>query len=261
VREIKCFRIIVFLATALIALGHAGTAAGTTGNDSVPRFEIEFEAGAVWQSRNDVQIPNDESGTRFSLADLVGRGPWPAGRVYFTWNLNNRHGLRILLAPFTYTESGTFTTPVDFAEARFLPDTPTEATYKFNSWRLRYRYRFHAGSRWRWWIGFTAKIRDAKIQLDQGNTIAKDTDVGFVPLLHLAGAVRLGGPWSLLLDADALAGGPGRAEDVALKLVFAASDRLSISGGYRTLEGGADVDEVYNFAWFHYAVGSIILSF
>jgi hypothetical protein len=27
-----------------------------------------------------------------------------------------------------------------------------------------------------------------------------------------------------------------------------------VSAGYRTVEGGADVDEVYNFAWLHYAV-------
>jgi hypothetical protein len=34
-------------------------------------------------------------------------------------------------------------------------------------------------------------------------------------------------------------------------------ERWSISAGYRTVEGGADVDEVYNFAWFHYAVASL----
>ena len=44
------------------------------------KFIIEVEGGAVWQSRNDVQIPNDETGTRFSLTDVVGHGPWPAGK-------------------------------------------------------------------------------------------------------------------------------------------------------------------------------------
>jgi hypothetical protein len=29
-----------------------------------------------------------------------------------------------------------------------------------------------------------------------------------------------------------------------------------LSFGYRTVEGGADVDAVYNFAWFNYAVVS-----
>jgi hypothetical protein len=31
--------------------------------------------------------------------------------------------------------------------------------------------------------------------------------------------------------------------------------------GYRLLEGGADVDEVYTFALLHYAVGGLALRF
>mgnify|MGYP000158011055 CR=1 FL=1 len=54
--------------------------------------------GAVWQSRNDVQIPNDDTGTRFSLVDVVGTGPWNAGRIHLTWNINERHGLRAAFA-------------------------------------------------------------------------------------------------------------------------------------------------------------------
>jgi hypothetical protein len=75
-----------------------------------------------------------------------------------------------------------------------------------------------SGDRSAAWIGFTAKIRDATI---------------------------------------ALAGGPGRAVDAALKLGYDIDRNWTISAGYRTLEGGADVDEVYAFAWLHYLVGSV----
>jgi hypothetical protein len=227
----------------------------------VPDFALELELGPVWQSRNDVQIPNDESGTRFSIADVTGTGPWPAGRLYFTWNINDRHGLRALAAPLSITETGTLDEPVDFAGASYQAGVPTETTFQFNSWRLTYRYRFHAGDRWQWWIGGTAKIRDAKIQLRQGGVTSEDTDVGFVPLLHLAADWRLAERWHLTLDLDALAGGPGRAEDFAAKIAYDLNDRWSITAGYRTLEGGADTDEVYSFAWFHYAVVSGIYRF
>ena len=50
----------------------------------VPRFVVEFEAGPVWQTVNDVQVPNDATGTRFSLVDMIGNGPWLAGRLYAT---------------------------------------------------------------------------------------------------------------------------------------------------------------------------------
>ena len=39
------------------------------------RFRLELEIGPNWQARNDVQIPNDANGTRFSLREIVGSGP------------------------------------------------------------------------------------------------------------------------------------------------------------------------------------------
>jgi len=243
----------VKLLAALVVVLQAG-AATFAGAD--PRFEAELELGAAWQQRNDVEIPNDGSATRFSLDELVGQGPFPAGRFYFTWNIHGRHGLRVLLAPFEYTADGAFDDTVRFADETFDPGVMTDATYRFNSWRVSYRYRFHDGPRWRWWVGFTGKMRDAEIRLEQPGKSASDTDLGFVPLLHLAGHWRFAERWRLILDLDALAGGPGRAEDVAIKVAFDVTDRWSVAAGYRTLEGGADVEDVYNFAWFHFAVVS-----
>ena len=249
----------VFVVCAVIICGLVVT--GTARAQETPKFVVELEAGPVWQSKNDVQIPNDDTGTRFSLADLAGEGPWPAARVYFTWNISERHGIRALLAPLSYTETGTFDEPVNFVGETYLPGVPTEATYQFNSWRLTYRYQFHRGDRWNWWVGFTAKVRDAKIELRQGDTSSRDTDVGFVPLLHLAADWRFADRWHLLMDLDALAGGPGRAEDLGLKVAYDINEQWTVSAGYRTVEGGADTDEVYNFAWFNSFVVSGIVRF
>jgi hypothetical protein len=241
---------------AVPLLAFAAAAAVLPAPAAEPVFALEVEAGPVWQNRNDVQIPNDASGTRFSLDELVGDGPWVAGRVYVTWDINDRHGLRVLLAPLSYTESGVFDLPVSFAGATYAPGVPTEATYQFNSWRIGYRYRFHEGPRWRWWIGGTIKVRDAKIELQQGGVTSRDSDVGFVPLLHVSGRFTMSPRWDLLFELEALGGGPGRAEDGSIKLSFDLSERWSVAAGYRLVEGGADTDEVYNFAWFNYAVVS-----
>ncbi len=245
---------------ALLCVLLFGASGAASAADPPPRFAVEIEGGPVWQSVNDVQIPNDASGTRFSIVDVIGSGPFPAGRMYFTWNVNERHGVRLLLAPFSVTDTGEIAAPIHFAGETFEPGQ-VQATYRFNSWRATYRYRFRNGERASWWIGFTAKIRDAKIELDQEGATARKTDIGFVPLLHFAGSVRLREGLFFVLDLDALAGGPGRAEDVALKLQYAAGDRWRFSAGYRTVEGGADVDEVYNFAWLHYAVLSAEMGF
>lgn len=231
---------------------------GTVGAQA-PRLTLELEAGPAWQSYNDVQIPNDGSATRFSLAELAGRGPWPAGRLYLTWNRTESQSVRLLLAPFTLTESGVPRSPLRFAGSAFAAGVPVKATYTFNSYRLTYRWRVHSGERSRLWVGFTAKLRDATIQLEQGATSARKDDIGFVPLLHVAAERSLTPRWGIGLDADALAGGPGRAEDVALKVGYDPGHRWSIQGGYRIVEGGADVPAVYTFAWLHYAVASVRL--
>jgi hypothetical protein len=244
---------VFLLSLCVCAVATVDGRAGPTPDSTVSHIVVELEAGPVWQSRNDVQIPNNASADRFSLVDLVGSGPFPAARLYVLWNISERHGVRLLLAPLSYTEKGQFSSTVNFAGKTFQPGIPTNATYKFNSWRLSYRYNIYRGSSWRWWIGFTAKLRDAKIELNQQGASAAKTDVGFVPLLHVAGAVRFGRLWSAIIDVDGLAGGPGRAVDGSLKVRYSLDGSWSLAAGYRTVEGGADVEEVYNFAWLHYA--------
>ena len=220
------------------------------------RLIVELEGGPFWQTKNDVEIPNDGTGTRFSLREVIGSGPWPAGRIYVTWNLADRHGLRLLLAPLSVTEDGVLGRAVSFESATYAP-APAKATYKFNSYRLSYRYRLRHTSKMTAWVGFTAKIRDAEIALEQGTTTSSSDNVGFVPLLHASGEWIVAPKWRIIADADALAGGPGRAIDAAFKAGYDVGERWTLNAGYRTVEGGADVESVYNFAWLHYGVISV----
>ena len=221
---------------------------------------LEFEAGSLWQTVNDVQVPNDASSTRFSLVDAIGKGPWAAPRVYLTVDLSERGSLRALAAPFSVTADGALDGPVSFQGEDFGAG-PATATYAFNSYRLTYRRLMNQGERWTWWLGFTAKLRVAEISLAQPGVSATKENTGFVPLLHLAADWRLADRWLLTFDADALAGGPGRAEDVAVKLARELGDGVRASLGYRMVEGGADVDEAYAFAWLHSAVASVRVDF
>ena len=216
------------------------------------RWDLGLETGAVWQSRNDVQIPND-TGTRYSLTDSVGSGPFPFYRLELSYQLSPRHSLRFLYAPFEYTKSGRFDNDVIFVDQTFDADTDTEVTYRFNSSRPTYRYWFQNQTKWRWSVGFTAKIRDAEIALSQQGKSASDSNVGFVPLLNFYSEYLFADRWRFIVDFDGLAAPQGRAVDLGLMARYEMAESWYIGGGYRTLEGGADNDEVYNFAWFHYA--------
>lgn len=256
-RAVRLSAVLTGLLAVAVAPGQSQEAGARSGAGEPHRFALELEAGPVWQTRNDVQVPNDETGTRFSLRDVTGSGPWPAARVYLTWRVGGRHALRGMAAPLSISETGRLPRPVDFAGASYGPELPARATYTFDSYRLSYIYRLHRGQSWTWDLGVTAKIRDAVVELEQAGTSSRKTDVGFVPLLHVAADWRFAPRWHAQLDADALAGGPGRAEDVSLEAGYDLGEDWTVSAGYRTLEGGADVDEVFAFAWLHYAVASL----
>jgi len=53
----------------------------------------------------------------------------------------------------------------------------------------------------------------------------------------------------------------GRAFDVALKVGYDLTESWTAFAGYRMLEGGSDNDDVYTFAWLHYAAFSLAYSF
>jgi len=124
---------VLALSVACLAVACPAPAARAT---EAPRFTVRIEGGPAWQSLNDVQIPNDASGTRFSLYDLAGSGPWPAARAYLTWRTGERHALRVLVAPFSITETGTSGQPIEFAGATYTSGVPARATYQLHSFRL-----------------------------------------------------------------------------------------------------------------------------
>jgi len=219
-------------------------------------FGIELEGAAAWQSRNDVAIPGN-SGTRFPLDRLTGGGAVPAGRTYVSWRSAERHELRLLVAPLSISGNAVLDRPVSFAGSSFAAGLPTKGSYRFDSYRMSYRYRIHDTDELGAWIGFTGKLRDAEIELRQGGVSARKTDTGFVPLLHVAGDWNFAEGWRLELDIDGAWAPQGRAIDASLKAYYELEDGLTLGLGYRTIEGGADNDSVYTFAWVHQAVVSL----
>ena len=252
-----CLRLSVIALLACLAGGFplSATASGPDSTLSDRRGALTLETGPVWFSRNDVRIPGD-TGTRFDMRELTGNGPEAFVRLEGTWDFNARHGIRLLVAPLEVSGTGDLPGDTDFADATFAPG-PTEGTYKFSTYRLTYRYTFYDNGPWHWRVGGTVLVRDANVALKQGALQANDDDLGIVPLLHLYGEYALGERWRLALDFDGLAGGPGRAFDIALKGIYELGSGWRIGAGYRMLEGGSDTDDVYSFAWLHYAVASL----
>lgn len=246
---------LAWLTLASFAAGQESSSLGPFRSVLDSSWRVEVEGGALWQSRNDVQIPGD-TGTRFSLLDLTGSGAFPVGRLAVEWDMTERHGFQFVYAPLGLEGDGTLSQPTNFNGQSFTPG-PASGSYRFDTYRLTWRYRFWQSEAWTWRAGLTALLRDAEIEVSQGATSSSKSNTGLVPLLHLSGEWRFRDRWQLLGSLDGSAAPQGRAVDLSLKLGYDLSDRWRIAGGYRTIEGGSDGDEVYTFAWVHSAVVSL----
>jgi len=226
------------------------------------RWRLDFENGYASAGYNDVQIPKS-TGTRFSLTDDFEIKGAYYFRVRLDFRLGARHTLSALYAPLSVKASGRTAVPIMFNGTAFPAGVEAEGIYRFNSYRLTYRYEIVQTGRWEVGIGFTAKIRDAAISLETDSLSSEKTNVGFVPLLHFRVQWNASPKLALNLEGDALAapGGQGRAEDVALKLRYRLSPAMTLQAGYRFVEGGADVEEVYNFAFISYIGAGLVIEF
>jgi hypothetical protein len=229
---------------------------------AVARWSVDIEAGPVFSGYNNVRIPGN-TGTLFSLTDDLHARTAFAYRVRLSKTFGDRHWVSVLVAPLRVHSYGTFDRDVLFAGHLFhAQETEVNALYRFDSYRLTYRYRLVRARRFDLDLGLTAKIRDAEIRLDYQGVYpvrASKKNIGFVPIISFRADWTLSPRLGLVLDGDALGVPQGRAEDVTAALRIGLGDRVDARVGYRVLEGGSDVDEVYGFALFHYAVAGITL--
>ena len=244
-------KIINFAALLIVSL---------TAGQSLAGIEADVEASVVFASRNDTRIPGD-GGTKLSLIKDLSTAPAPAFRLRIGYRIADRHLITALVAPLQINATGRLQRDVQFGGETFPAGSRALAVYRFNSYRLTYRYSivWHEGLDVA--VGFTGKIRDAETSL-YGEEAKRKTNVGFVPLLNIHVAWRPhAAAFGVVLDADALAAPQGRAEDVMLAATWRFRDELELRLGYRIVEGGADNDEVYSFAWFHYIVVGLGMTF
>jgi hypothetical protein len=99
----------------------------------------------------------------------------------------------------------------------------------------------------------------ARIGPRQAGLACADRDIGVAPLVNAYGGYRLAHLWRAVVRLDRLVSPNCRALDIGLKAAYDLTRNVSIEGGYRMLEGGADNDSVCNFAWFGYAMGGGVL--
>jgi hypothetical protein len=221
---------------------------------------INIGSGFAFQTYNDVRIPN-ETGTTFSFTDdFEIQVPVFPFRLKAAYTIAERNHIIALFAPLSIFYEGNAPFDIQFQQTLFQQGEFIRGFYKFNSYRLTYRRDFIRNERFLLGAGFTAKIRDATVRLQSDNQSGQKDDLGFVPLINLLVAYKFDS-WTLFLKGDGLFGGPGRAFDYVIAAEIPFTDFLSAKAGFRIIEGGANVDEVYNFTLIGSAVAALVLRF
>ncbi|MFO7849426.1 MAG: hypothetical protein R6V67_05665, partial [Spirochaetia bacterium] len=202
--------------------------------DSPLSFSLDIETGAAFTGYNDVEIPAD-GGTKFSLADDLSADPVWFYRLRAGADYRN-HSVSLLYAPLTVESTGNYDKAIEFNGETFAAGTDLTGTFKFNSYRFTYAYRFVNNPSFVFAAGLTGKVRDAYISLENDNdpdNEAKRENLGVVPLIHLSARWNFAPPFSLLLEGDGLAVPQGRAEDFLLALLYSLDEKTDLRIGYR----------------------------
>jgi hypothetical protein len=222
------------------------------------QWSVDLETGAVWAGYAEVRVPND-TGDMISYTEDLDAAPSAFVRARLGMHPGGKHHFYIELAPLSVTSTGALDSAVDFAGTAFPAGTDVDALFRFDTYRLLYRYRFAEDERVRSAWGVTLLLRDAELRITGGGLKGVSTNVGVVPLVGFEYARRMADPWWFVFDVNAAAGPQGRAEDLFLGVKYESSDRFALNAGYRLIEGGAEVDEVFAFAGLnHVSVGATL---
>ncbi|MCB5255354.1 MAG: hypothetical protein RBR69_07615 [Candidatus Cloacimonadaceae bacterium] len=217
-------------------------------------LSIETELGAAFSGYNDIRSPNEDNPSPLlSLTDDLKSDPAFSSRLQLHYRIHPRHQISLLAAPLRVNASGTLPEDIIYEGESYDAGKKMDAFYRFDSYRLQYRYFFPKPLFVIKSVGISGKIRDAEIELKSDGKKSRKTNTGAVPLLSLNAGYHLMEELELILEAEGLASPYGRAEDVYLGLDFMVNNKLNFRAGYRFLEGGSDIDEVYTFSAFHYA--------
>ena len=210
----KCFKYVIIISITIFSFTYC-------------QKYVDLETGLTFSGYNDVRIPRS-TGTRISLSEQLQTDPAIFYRLRLTYIINNKHTISVLVAPLRLHCEGKINQQVLFNDSVFPANVPLKATYRFDSYRLTYRYDFFQTDKIKFGLGFTAKIRDAAITLESDSLKSEKLNVGFVPIINFNFQWVFSNTLSFLINGDALAAPQGRAEDVLTAIQYNPNKNIGI---------------------------------
>lgn len=220
---------------------------------------INIESGVLFTGFNNIR--NGNNGTLFSLKNDFSTPASSFFRLRVGFLLNDKHHFSILYAPLKILVNGIIERDILFDGKNFIANRPLEAVYKFNSYRFTYNRRIISNNKFKFGLGFSAKIRDAGTSLKNKELLSENFSIGFVPLINVLANWDISQKMGVEFLGEGIVASKGRAIDLSLSGKYNFTKNLQGNFGYRLLEGGADGTNRYNFIQLHFAFASLNFSF
>ncbi len=225
---------------------------------SYSQISTDIETGIVKVNRNDASSSwknssgelNGIDGTLFSYANDFNNPVKPLFRfrANYTFGKSKKHFLSFLAAPVQYKTEGALNKSITFNSTVFETNQQTEGFYKFNGYRLTYRYNFIQRNNLVLGLGLTLNLRDAEFSLKQGSKYERNYNRGLVPLINTYVNYKFTDKFGVLVDGDVFyIDNTGGAIDYLTGFNYALNKNISLKTGYRFFSGvGSEKGNVYN---------------
>jgi len=220
-------------------------------------FVSTFQLAGVFPGYNKLRVPGN-TGTRMSFTDDLEANPTFSPRFEMGFILAERHYVGVMAALLTMSARGTLGRDTSFDNVFFANGTRVKGLYRYDSYRLTYRYYFFINESFRIGAGVTGKLRDAELTLesDTGTLIQRGcyTNTGLLPMVNYSIEWMPSRMFTLYTYGDIMITPDRRTEDVFAGVQYHLDNPVSLMAGYRLLETGTDLKRAFTFAMFHYLV-------
>ena len=235
------------------------------------QISTDIETGIIKVNRNDASSSwknsfgdlNGTDGTLFSYANDFNNPVKPLFRfrASYTFGKSKKQVLSFLAAPVQYKTEGILKNPITFNSTVFEANQQTEGFYKFNGYRLTYRYNFIQRDDLVLGLGLTLNLRDAEFSLKQGSKYERNYNRGLVPLINTYVNYKFIDKLGILVDGDVFyVDNTGGAIDFLTGFIYTLNKNVSFKTGYRFFSGvGSEKGNVYNKLFVSsFVVGGVI---
>lgn len=225
-------------------------------------WEIRIMPQLAIGANNSVQRPNNEEGTLVNLNSYFERKNRvlfsPRAELEYTYKRNHFIGT----ATFLKDEfEGVAPDDILYNGELFEQGLNLTTRYKFNTYRIGYRYRIVDTETLAFELGATMLIRDAFISMQNIEQRSMFSNVGVAPLISYYFSWMPADKLFLLTTGDGFAVKAGRAIDLFAGVKYQFTNRISANMGYRLLDGGSDGDRLYTMAFYNYISAAIGIRF